>query len=163
MRPAAPGGTCTRCQVSCRANLRVGLCVGRSVADPPLVRARNFRGRSQSVPAKSQAASPAAGDARTRLLGDAGFFSALAADLASKEVPASAGVDGHANEQDWAPGSDKRVVVKILAAEYLPQLAEGPCTVVARLVLLKTPLHPRDCFADSRCCFPASSMATTRN
>lgn len=55
----------------------------------------------------------------SRLIGDAGFFNALTDHLVSEDdIPARS--------------SQGRVVVKIISAEFLPQLTEGPCDVFAR-------------------------------
>jgi hypothetical protein len=109
---------------------------------------RQSEDRSQSLPANSQ---PAARDARTariagpaRVLEDAGLFSTLTPDLMARDGAISAViVDAHTKGQDSPGGPGKRVAVRVFAAEYLPQLAEGPCSVFTRCPFPPSCLH--DC------------------
>ena len=79
-----------------------------------------------------------------RVRGDAGLFSTLTPDLMARDGATSAVVvDAHTKGQDSPAGTDKRVAVRVFAAEYLPQLVEGPCSVFTRCPFPPSCLH--DC------------------
>ena len=109
---------------------------------------RQSEDRSRSLPANSQ---PAALDARSagivrpaRVLGDSGLFSTFTPDLMARDSAMSAVVvDADTKGQDSPAGAGKRVAVRVFAAEYLPQLAEGPCSVFTRCPFPPSCLH--DC------------------